>query len=218
MTQPPAQPKIFHITHVNNLPSIVSDGNLWSDRRMQSVGGPNAAVGMSAIKSRRLTSLAVNCCPGTYVGDFVPFYFCPRSVMLYLLHKGNHPGLNYAGGQGPIVHLQADLTSVVQWATSSRRPWAFCAATAAAFYTQGSFYSSLTELSRVDWNAVASTDFRQPSVKEGKQAEFLLHDSFPWTLVERIGVHSVAIRAQVLNVLATGSHRPHVAIEPSWYF
>jgi len=43
------------------------------------------------------------------VGDCVPFYFCPRSVMLYLIYQGNHPDLQYHGGQDLVLHLEADL-------------------------------------------------------------------------------------------------------------
>jgi hypothetical protein len=60
---------------------------------------------MSAIKRRRVEELEVSCHPGTKVGDYVPFYFCPRSVMLYVIHRANHPDLSYRGGQEPIVHL-----------------------------------------------------------------------------------------------------------------
>jgi len=37
------------------------------------------------------------------VADYVPFYFAPRSPMLYKLHKGGVP--NYTGGQDPLVYL-----------------------------------------------------------------------------------------------------------------
>ena len=58
----------------------------------------------------------MKCRPGLNVGDCVPFYFCPRSVMLYLIHRANHPELDYRGGQGPIVHLEADLHEAANWA------------------------------------------------------------------------------------------------------
>lgn len=32
------------------------------------------------------------------VGECVPFYFCPRSVMLYVIRHANHPKLTYRGG------------------------------------------------------------------------------------------------------------------------
>ena len=67
---------------------------------------------MSEIKQRRLTN-PVKCRPGLSVGECVPFYFCPRSVMLYVIHMANHPELKYRGGQGAIVHLEAGLYEAV---------------------------------------------------------------------------------------------------------
>jgi hypothetical protein len=119
---PPARPKIYHITHVDNLPAIVNEGALLSDAEMIARGGTMAGIGMSNIKQRRLR-LPVGCNPGTNVGDYVPFYFCPRSIMLYVIHCGNHPELAYRGGQGPIVHLEADLYDVIAWAAGAGTPW-----------------------------------------------------------------------------------------------
>ena len=80
---------IFHITHVDNLASIIEDGCLWSDRRLVSARGDRVVIGLNNIKKRRLDELPVHCHHGTRVGDYVPFYFCPRSPMLYLIHKQN---------------------------------------------------------------------------------------------------------------------------------
>jgi len=125
MTNVPGQPKIYHITHVRNLPGIIAAGRLWSDAKRIELGLDCEIVGLSEIKRRRLEELDVGCHPGTRVGYYVPFYFCPRSIMLYILHQGNSPGLNYLEGQGPIVHLQADLQATVQWATENDIRWAF---------------------------------------------------------------------------------------------
>ncbi len=54
-------------------------------------GGPAGSIGMSNIKQRRL-QLPLRCHKGDSVGEYVPFYFCPRSVMLYLIYRANHPG------------------------------------------------------------------------------------------------------------------------------
>lgn len=45
--------------------------------------------------------------------------------MLYILHMGNHPELEYTEGQHPIVHLQADLRATVDWAKTNGIRWAF---------------------------------------------------------------------------------------------
>jgi hypothetical protein len=210
-----ARPKIYHITHVDNLAAIARSGALLSDAEMVATGGPVAGIGMSNIKRRRL-GLPVNCNPGTNVGDYVPFYFCPRSVMLFVIHCGNHPELAYRGGQGPIVHLEADLHDVVAWAARGGKPWAFSLSNAGARYTE--FGNQLSGLARINWAAVTATDFRSPDVKEAKQAEFLVYGAFPWTLVSRIGVRSMGVRAQATVAIAGARHQPQIEILPAWYY
>lgn len=212
----PAQPRIYHITHVANMPDIVADGVLWSDAVMAEGGGPAAAIGMSAIKQRRLAELPVRCHPGTFVGEYVPFYFCPRSIMLYLIYRANHPELTYRGGQGPIVHLEADLVATVTWADAEPRRWAFSLSNAGARYAE--FRNSLDDIDDVDWDAVANPDFRSAEVKEGKQAEFLVHESFPLALVTSVGVQSDAVAEQAAAALAGWAGAPPVTVRPEWYF
>ena len=91
----PERPQIYHITHVDNLAKIIADGVLWSDRERLDRGIDCALVGMNKIKQRRLEEIVVDCHPATKVGEYVPFYFCPRSVMLYILWRGNHPEVTY---------------------------------------------------------------------------------------------------------------------------
>ena len=216
MTPPPARPKIYHITHMDNLPDIVADGGLVSDAEMIARGGPPAAIGMFTIKRRRVEQLEIDCHPGTKVGDYVPFYFCPRSIMLFVIHRANHPELIYRAGQDPIVHLEADLHAVVAWAEACKRPWAFSLSNAGAFYTE--FRSCVEELDQLDWPAIVATDFRSADVKEWKQAEFLVYERFPWELVARIGVCSLDMQEHVAAALQGATHRPAVEIRRDWYY
>ncbi len=171
---------------------------------------------MSSIKARRLCVLGVNCHPGTRVGEYVPFYFCPRSIMLYILHKANHPDLCYRGGQRPILHLQADMVAAVRWADENHVRWGFSDRNAGG--RLAGFYNHLDDLDKVDWTAVAASDWRDPIVKEGKQAEFLIYESFPWKLIERIGVKDEDIKEQVNAILRNAEHKPLVTVEPAWYY
>jgi hypothetical protein len=150
------------------------------------------------------------------VGEYVPFYFCPRSVMLYLLNQRNHPGLNYQGGQQPIIHLQADLHQVVNWAQSNGARWAFSDSNAGSRYAQ--FYNRLADLKEVDWKAVPAQYWSDPATKEGKQAEFLLHEFFPWELVEEIGVINSVIQAQAHQALSGSAGVPPVVVKRNWYY
>ena len=41
--------------------------------------------------------------------------------MLYLITRANHDDLEYRGGQGQIIHFEADLNAAVTWAESNNR-------------------------------------------------------------------------------------------------
>ena len=215
MPVPPAAPKLYHITHVDNLPSIVANGSLWSDATLIARGGPAASIGMSSIKQRRL-GLPVKCHPGDFVGGYVPFYFCPRSIMLFLIHCANHPEMKYTGGQAPILHLELDLEEVIQWADAQPQRWAFSLSNAGAIYSE--FRNRRDQFDQIDWPSVANTDFRSATVKEGKQAEFLVAHSVPWQLVRRIGALNPATQAQAMRNMGAVMHRPIVEVCRSWYF
>jgi ssDNA thymidine ADP-ribosyltransferase, DarT len=124
--------------------------------------------------------------------------------------------LAYQGGQQPIVHLEADLHKSISWSDANKRRWAFSLSNAGARYAR--FCSSVDDLGEINWQAVAATDFRQPDIKESKQAEFLIHEIFPWALVDRIGVFSREIAQRVGTAMVGATHRPVVAIHRSWYY
>jgi hypothetical protein len=215
----PAQPKIYHIVHVDRLPSVIADGWLWCDAEIVRLSPPGTNIGMTGIKQRRL-QLTLTSHPNLHVGDCVPFYFCPRSIMLYLIYQGNHPDLTYTDGQGPIVHLEADLQRSVTWAQQNQKRWAFTLSNAGAFYFEDR--CNLAELIEINWNAVQTNQWGgpgvSPSIKEGKQAEFLLEYCFPWSLVDRIGVNSTTIYRKVVEALSVSGHRPQIEIKRDWYY
>src|SRR5690348_4472230 len=101
MGSPPARPKIYHITHGRNLHKIISEGCLWSDAEIIARGGPEAVIGLTEIKRRRLEESNVVCHPGTKVGEFVP---------LLLLPPLGH-ALHTAQGEPPRPHLCGRPTS-----------------------------------------------------------------------------------------------------------
>ena len=215
MTTPPVKPCIYHITHFKNLSRILAEGALLGDAAIRARGGPAATIGYDHIKERRLT-MPVSCHAGTHVGDYVPFYFCPRSVMLYVISRGGQGQLAYAGGQDPILHLEADLHRVIEWADREERRWAFTKSNAGAFYAES--WSRVGELGQVNWDAVRATQWAAPEVKEAKQAEFLIHEAFPWALVSRVGVRSMQIQERAEALIAGAGYATPVHVIPQWYY
>lgn len=216
----PAQPKIYHIVHVDRLPSIIADQHLWCDAEIIKRSLSGTTIGMGNIKQRRLNELSLTSHPELRVGDCVPFYFCPRSIMLYLIHQANNVDLVYKGGQGPIVHLVADLHASVTWAQSNNRRWAFSLSNAGARYFEDR--NNLSQLGEINWDAVQtnrwSGDGIPSSTRDGKQAEFLMEYSFPWHLVEHVGVHSQQMHQQVVSIIPVDDNRPQIEIRQAWYY
>lgn len=210
----PPNPKLYHIVHVDRLASIIATGGLLSDAQIVAQAAADSMIGMSHIKQRRLEELTLSSHPDLYVGQCVPFYFCPRSIMLYIIYQANSPDLAYKGGQGPIMHLQADLNAVVAWANLKSRRWAFTLSNAGSCFFEDR--SDLACLGELNWPAIQTNQWQ--GCKDGKQAEFLLEQNFPWHLVEAIGVYSQPAYQQVMNALQATAHRPSVTIKPEWYY
>ncbi|MDE2767138.1 MAG: DUF4433 domain-containing protein [Chloroflexota bacterium] len=210
----PSQPKIYHIVHVDRLSSIIADGHLWCDAHISRHGASGTTIGMNNIKQRRLTN-ALQSHRGLHVGDCVPFYFCPRSVMLFIIHRRNDPGLKYRGGQDPILHLEADLHQTVAWANQNDMRWVFTTSNAGSYYFED--YSDLSQLHKVDWDAVRANQWRGER-KHYKQAEFLIEHSFPWELISRIGTNSIGTYRQAARLVRSSAHRPTVVMMRRWYY
>jgi hypothetical protein len=214
--QQPSNPKIYHILHFDRLPSVIRDGFLFSDAIINRRSASGTTIGMCAIKQRRLSELSLASHPGLLVGECVPFYYCPRSVMLFLLHKSNNTELAYRGGQEPIVHLELDLRVVMEWANAFTKRWAITKGNAGSYYFED--FSSPDRLSELNWTAIEARQWSQASVKEAKQSEFLVEDQVPWPLVSRIGVQNAQVQTQVQQYLTTTGHRPPVEIKLDWYY
>lgn len=206
MPHDPAKTLIYHITHIENLPSILKDGGLNSDAVMAQ--RDPKLIGYSEIKKRRLNEIHVPCCSFNYVGDFVPFYFCPRSPMLFTINKGNtgHP----PGCQRSILHLVSTMADGL----AIGKPWAISSGNAGAYHT--TFAAEVEALDSLDWNAIRATQWQ--GKQHQKMAEFLVRDFFPWTSIKHIACFNFAVATQVAEMLNQQKHRPPVEVKSSWYY
>ena len=210
----PVALKVYHILHVDRLRSVMSDGGLWCDAVIAGRTSTGTVIGMNKIKQRRLNELTLSSHPDLYVGSCVPFYFCPRSIMLYLIHKANHLELSYRGGQGPIVHLEFDLKEVAAWADNNNQRWAFTLSNAGSRFFEDR--CNLTQLNEIDWEAVKAHSWQD--CQEEKQAEFLVESRVPWQLVERVGVGKESTYQLAANALTDAPHKPRLEVMEKWYY
>lgn len=205
MTVPP-DPRIFHITHIDNLPSIVHEGGLWCDQQRVARRLANTNIGHMHIKTRR-TLRAVATQAGGVLADYVPFNFCPRSVMLFAIHKGHQ---DYAGGQQNVLHL----VSTIGRATALKRTWAFTdrhAELAHALY-----FDDLARLSEVSWHVMDEQYWTL--VKEERQAEFLVREFFPWSAIVEVAAMTSAVAQRARAVIGASGPQPSVTVRQEWYY
>lgn len=202
----PAEIPIYHISDIVNLRNIITGEGLRSDVAMTEL--MPEVIGYDHIKKRRATENRVECCGNRFVGEFVPFYYCPRSPMLYTINRGKTG--RPPGCQRNILHLVSTVGIAVEAATD----WAISDGNAGAKHSL--FYKDLKELARLDWPAIRATQWQGQTHQ--KAAEFLVADFFPWNGIQKIGCHNEKIAQQVRDILDGLGHQPRVEVEPSWYY
>jgi hypothetical protein len=169
-------------------------------------------IGMEHIKDRRL-KIEVACNPGTMVGEYVPFYFCPRSVMLFVISRG-HSNVTYKGGQQEVIHLVSSIEIVTK---DKERLWAFSDGNAGASYTD--FYNDINEINDVlNWSAIKAHYWSDPPIQNAKQAEFLVHKLLKWEEIHDIGVYSKGVATRLGGILKSATHKPNILTRRNWYY
>ena len=204
---------IYHITHLANLPSIVSSGGICCDSIEGEEQLATVSIAHKTIKDRR-RDWPVTVGPGGTLADYVPFYFAPRSPMLYTIHKGNVE--NYDKGQKLIVHL------VVYIEDLEAKGYQCVFTDGHAVMQMSEQYTDPACLSKIDWNIMNSRWWNDtvddPDRKRRRQAEFLVHRLCPWPLVHEIGVINPQVYDLVIEKLADTKSRPTIAVRPDWYY
>jgi ssDNA thymidine ADP-ribosyltransferase, DarT len=162
---------IYHITHLRNLQSIIDAGGLMAKNRLDRQQINYADIAHQSIQDRRST-VQVPCGAKGVLHDYVPFYFAPRSPMLYTIKMGNVAG--YQEGQNPVIYFVCEAETI----SSMGIEFAFTDGHAIMSYS--SFYNDLNALDdAIDWN-VMKTNYWADTEEDGdrkrrRQAEFLVH-------------------------------------------
>jgi hypothetical protein len=203
---------LFHITHISNLPNILRQGGLVANN---AISGQYTNIAHQEIQTRR-HSKQIPCGIGGVLHDYVPFYFCRLSPMLYAISKNRVEG--YSGGQAEVLYLAVKFSDIQQ----AGLPWVFTDGHAAMDFSE--FYTDPTHFDQVDWKLMqaqywSDTD-DDPDRKRRRQAEFLVHQCVPWACITGIGVYDAAQQSRVASILdnAPSIHKPTVKVLRKWYY
>ena len=169
----PGVAKTKTIQMMNNLQSIIRQGGLLSHVRIRQDALTYKDVANQDVQSRReRTKIPVGA--GGYLHDYVPFYFAPRSPMLYVLRMQQI-------SQDNIVYLMTNTVTIQQQCP------AFVFTDAHAIRRLTNFYKDLEDLSQVDWDICEHRYGQiQMMIRIGKQEDklnFWYTTKFHWLLV-----------------------------------
>lgn len=205
---------IYHITHLSNLSNILQHNTLFCNTERIKRKLNSMSIAYQELKQRRLQKI-VPVTPYGALGDYVPFYFCNRSPMLYAIHTGCVEG--FVGKQADIIYLVSSVNNVI---VEEKQLWCFTDGHAIEEFTD--FYASLEQLDQIDWNTIDDWSWRNtlddPDKKRKKQAEFLVYKKFPLSSIEKIGVYSNQQKAIVATMLQSNQCKLPVDIERKWYY
>ncbi len=208
---------IYHMTHIRNLESIIDAGGLMAKNMLDQKQIGYADIAHQGIQDRRATVRVPYGAKGV-LHDYIPFYFAPCSPMLYAIKMGNVAG--YQEGQNSIIYFVCEAESV----SSTEIEFAFTDGHAIMGYS--SFYNDLNFLSnQIDWD-VMNTNYWADTDEDGdrkrrRQAEFLIHEFFPWHLIREIGVINSQMkgeREKLKNYYKMLTTTPPVKVYSNWYY
>lgn len=191
----PSEIWLFRIIPLQNLKSVLEAGLYCKNAERDDSG--YITLGSQEVITRR-GSTEVKCFRGTYVNDYVPFYFSVRTPMLYNIITGHGvPSMP----QENIIYLCFRLQDLV----TAEFQWCFTDGNAATAITH--FFTNLEEIeSHLDWHSIRTNDFRDNNADgdedriRKKHSEFLVRHHVPSDKILRIVVlnHDAAMKVREL--------------------
>lgn len=210
-------PSAYHIIHEGNLDSLFETGYLYSDAMMRASGIQHKIIWYTHTKGNRLDT-PIPLCSDLSIGDCVPFYLCPRSVMLYVIYRADSPQLATHEGQTPVIHLRFNLRRVCEWARQNQLRTFITNANAVSAHAE--VFDDIRALTLLDWDSIEARRWTDGAVKSMKESELLVERQVSMKLLEEIGVIDPAHQQVVNGILSKYEDYKGlpVNIHPEWYY
>ena len=207
----PGKARIFRITHVNNVPWLLANGLHCQNSPMRDPDFvPIGSAELIAKRSHRV----VKCGPGGTLGDYVPFYFTPYSIMMLNIKTGRGGAIRRDNAE--IVVLTSSIHRLVDLGI----PFVFF--DGHAYMEESTAYDSVDDLNKIDWPLLRSRDFAydpdDPGKKGRYQAEALIYQHLPASALLGIACYNQQVADNVANLVAAQGLQLPVKAMPGWYF
>jgi len=209
--------RIYHVTHVDNLASILESGNIYAD--LSESWGARPTVDISSPEAREARrAIAVTDEVDTTVASYVPFALSPKSSLWESVVVGaGDPRLSASvarAAASDFVMLVSTVKQVIDLhaGTEDSARASIVASDRDAAHPLATFAATRAPVERMLRKLRADTD--GDSILN---AELLVEDSFPIELLTLIGVANDRSRDAVKSILADAQYRTKVAVYPPWF-
>ncbi len=203
----------YRICHIHNLPHILEHGLCTKHH-------PNASpdfisIGNPSIISTRDSTLVKIDGYGS-IGEFIPFYFTPKSMMLFNIITGYQAPLVPKRNKEDIIVIRCRINDLSK--------------AGKFFFTDGqanvtsitNHYSNLIDLDKIDWDIIQTSDFKKSEADTDKQrryqAEFLVQHNVPVNFIESINVYNSKAATFVQTELAKTDRLITMRIHTFYFF
>lgn len=208
--------RIYHLTHIDNLPGIVERGAVLADASdlWGSLSRPEVDIASAANRQARRAMLVAGESEPPVAG-YVPFFLSPNAGVWESIRSESPDPRLAASASAYGAYDFVMLVSTVKVALGAGGGGASvivangdATATFTRFATSGEASERMLRTLRVEEESDAIL-----------AAEFLVRDTFPIEHVSLIGVANDKVRQSVRQIVASSGtgHRPKVAVYPPWF-
>ncbi len=202
----------YRITHLDNLPLLLENGIV--NKHHPNANKSYIEIGNPEIIDVRSVSL-VKIDGYGMIGDYVPFYFTPKSIMLYNIITGYwHPKVPKRDKSEILV-----IRCLIERLATLPR----------SFFTDGQgndmtseHYNDLDKLDAIDWQCIQNSNFTKSDGDFDRprryQAEFLVHREVPLNSIESLNVVNQQAADFVNKILNENNINMAVNIRPQYFF
>lgn len=202
---------IFRITHIANAPWILQNG--LRCKNSSTLDPSFVSIGNEELIRKR-SSKQVPIQPGGSFDDYIPFYFTPHSMMMYKIKTGHGGIRQYPNSE--IVIMVSSLRGLVDAGVS------VVFTDRHAYLRAANFYSSLDDLSKIDWALLQRRDFKKdpedPEKTDRYQAEGLVFRHLPVEHLMAIVCYGENEKRTLANQVKSANLDLRIVAQPSWYF
>jgi hypothetical protein len=209
-----AEQRIYHVTHVRNLASILAAGQLIADKNLAEDARPTVDISSPDARDARRTITMSGSTDAT-VSSFVPFFLSPNARLWQSIRS------NEADPRLSRDILDADAADFVILVSTVRQAMGPAESSVDVAVTDDDAAGDFTRIATTRGDAERM--LRRLRVDEDEElpamgrAELLVRDTFPLTQVSLVGVAHDKARAAVKEILAGARFSAKVAVYPPWF-